>query len=72
MRLGKNDNDVLTILKRVLTIQERELGYESEEVVTTLKKVAFYLDKMGKRDEKLPLMRRLSFLKNKYKKKVPV
>ncbi|XP_042459209.1 uncharacterized protein LOC122042887 isoform X1 [Zingiber officinale] len=72
MRLGKNDNDVLAILKRVLTIQESELGYESEEVVTTLKKVAFYVDKMGKRDEKLPLMRRLSFLKSKYKKKVSI
>lgn len=72
MRLGKDDNDVLATLKRVLNIQEKEMGFESEEALTTLKKVVFYLDKMGKRDEKLPLQRRLSLLRRKYKQKVSV
>ncbi|WOL12434.1 hypothetical protein Cni_G21201 [Canna indica] len=72
MRLEKDDNSVLAILKRVLNIQEKELGFESEEVVTTLKKVVFYLNKVGKKDEKLPLQRRLSFLRSKHKQKVRV
>ncbi|CAD5194138.1 unnamed protein product [Musa acuminata subsp. malaccensis] len=72
MRLGNDDNDVLATLKRVLNIQEKEMGFESEEALTTLKKVVFYLDKMGKRDEKLPLQRRLSLLRRKYKQKVSV
>ncbi|URD90726.1 TPR [Musa troglodytarum] len=38
MRLGKDDNDVLATLKRVLNIQEKEMGFESEETLTTLKK----------------------------------
>lgn len=72
IRLGKDDNTVLAILRRVLQIQEKELGYDSEETMTTLKKVVFYLDKMGKKDEKLPLQRRLSLLRSKYKQKVSV
>ncbi|KAF9602308.1 hypothetical protein IFM89_026425, partial [Coptis chinensis] len=68
-RIGNDDADVLALLKRVLSIQEKELGYESEEVVTMLKKIVFYLEKMGK-EEKLLLQRRLSMLRTKYKKKV--
>ncbi|XP_020088876.1 nephrocystin-3 isoform X1 [Ananas comosus] len=71
-RLGKNDGDILCNLKRILSIQERELGYESEEVMLTLKKIVFYLDKMGKKDEKLPIQRRLSMLKTRYKQNVPI
>lgn len=71
-RIGKGDSDILANLKRILSIQEKEMGYESEEVMTTLKKVVYYLDKMGKKEEKLPLQRRLSLLRTKYKQKVPV
>ncbi|KAL5719043.1 hypothetical protein ACHQM5_011877 [Ranunculus cassubicifolius] len=69
-RLGKDETEVLAMLKRVLSIQEKEMGNESEEVVTTLKKILFYLDKMGKKDEKLFLQRRLSMLRTKFKKQI--
>ena len=57
----------MELLKRVLRIQEKEFGYESEEVMITLKKIVFYLDKMGRKDEKFSLQKRLSFLRNKHK-----
>lgn len=67
-----NDNEVLLEqLKRVLRIQEKELGYESEEVLETLKKMAFYLDKLGRKDEKLSLQKRLSMLRMKFKQRTP-
>ncbi|XP_043720369.1 uncharacterized protein LOC122667941 [Telopea speciosissima] len=69
-RLRKDDGEVLALLKRVLSIQEKELGHESEDVMVTLKKVVFYLDKLGKKDEILPLQRRLSMLRTKYKQYV--
>ncbi|XP_072961485.1 uncharacterized protein [Typha angustifolia] len=71
-RLEKDDRDILDKLKRILSIQEKEMGYESEEVMITLKKIVFYLDKMGMKDEKLPLQRRLSILRTKFKQKIPV
>ncbi|KAL8538008.1 hypothetical protein ACS0TY_000095 [Phlomoides rotata] len=36
----------------------------------TMKKLLHYLDKMGLKDEKYPLQRRLSLLTNKYKQKL--
>ncbi|CAO2838599.1 unnamed protein product [Amaranthus hypochondriacus] len=69
-RLGADDNELLTLLKRVLGIQEKEFGYESEEVMITLKKILFYLDKLGMKQEKFPVQRRLSVLRNKYKHKI--
>ncbi|KAA8533580.1 hypothetical protein F0562_030986 [Nyssa sinensis] len=69
-RLGKDDSDLLEMLKRVLRIQEKVFGYESEEVMETLKKIVFYSDKMGLKDEKFALKRRLSMLRNKYKQTV--
>lgn len=69
-RLGEDDTKLLELLKRVLRIQEREFGSESEEVMLTLKKVVFYLDKLGRKDEKFPLQKRLSNLRMKYKQKV--
>ncbi|KAK9145655.1 hypothetical protein Sjap_005558 [Stephania japonica] len=69
-RLNKDDGETLALLKRVLSIQQRELGEESEEVMLTMKKVLFYLNKMGRRDEKLLLERKLSLLRRKYKLKV--
>lgn len=66
-RLGEDDKAILVLLKRVLKIQERTFGHESEEVVETLKKTIHCLDKLGMRIEKLPLERRLSYLRKKYK-----
>ncbi|KAG9447847.1 hypothetical protein H6P81_013975 [Aristolochia fimbriata] len=71
-RLGRDDDKLLTLLKRVLSIQERMLGSESEETVTTLKKIVFLLNRMGRKEEKAPLQRRLSMLRSKYKQKVHV
>ncbi|XP_038685660.1 nephrocystin-3 isoform X2 [Tripterygium wilfordii] len=69
-RLGRDDDELLALLKRVLRIQEREFGRDGEEVMETIKKVVFYLDKLGRKDEKLPLQRRLSMLRMKHKQKV--
>ncbi|XP_028104666.1 nephrocystin-3 isoform X2 [Camellia sinensis] len=66
-KLGKDDIELLELLKRVLAIQEKGFGSESEEVMQTLNKIVFYLDKMGMRDEKFPMQRRLSMLRTKYK-----
>ncbi|CAN4089540.1 unnamed protein product [Withania somnifera] len=65
--LGKDDGELLELLKRVLKIQEKAFGTDSEEVMETLKKVVYYLEKMGRKHERLPLQRRLSKLITKYK-----
>ncbi|XP_039050515.1 nephrocystin-3 isoform X2 [Hibiscus syriacus] len=70
-RLGKGEAELLEQLKRVLRIQEEEFGDESEEVMVTLNKVVYYLDKLGKKDEKSALQKRLSRLRMKYKQVVP-
>ena len=70
-RLIKDDGVLLEKLKRVLRIQEKELGFESEEVLETLKKIVFYLDKLGRKDEKLSLQKRLSMLRKKFKQRIP-
>lgn len=67
IRLDKDDNELLELLKRVLKIQETAFGPDSEEVMETMKKIVHYLDKLGMKDEKYPLQRRLSTLRNKYK-----
>lgn len=69
-RLGKDEMELLEQLKRVLRIQEKELGSESEEVMISLNKVVFYLDKLGMKDEKFALEKRLSRLRMKYKQLV--
>lgn len=69
-RLMKDDEVLLEQLKRILSIQEKEMGIESEEVMVTLKKVAFYLDKLGRRSEKLSVQKRLSKLKMKFKQQI--
>jgi len=69
-RLGRDESELLELLRRILNIQEREFGRESEEVLVTLKKIVYYLDKLGKKDEKLTLQRRLSVLSKKYKQMV--
>lgn len=69
-QLGKDDGELLELLKRVLKIQEKAFGTDSEEVMETLKKVVYYLEKMGRKHERLPLQRRLSKLRTKYKQMV--
>lgn len=69
-KLGKNKNELLVLLKRILKIQEKELGNDREEVMVTLKKLVFILDELGRRDEKMPLKRRLSLLRTKHKQRI--
>jgi hypothetical protein len=69
-RLGNDDGELLELLKRILSIQEREMGPESEEVMETLKKIVYYLDKLGMKNEKFPLQKRLSILRMKYKQRI--
>ncbi|XP_062153907.1 uncharacterized protein LOC133862057 isoform X2 [Alnus glutinosa] len=68
--LGKDDGELLELLKRILSIQEREFGSESEEVIETLKKIVYYLDKLGRRNETFPLQKKLSILRKKYKQRI--
>ena len=70
VRLGKDDREILKLLKRILNIHEKELGHESEGIMVTLKKMVYFLDKLGMRDEMLPIQRRLTVLRRKYKQKV--
>lgn len=66
-RLEREESVLVKRLKRVLRIQEKAFGRDSKEVLETLKKLVYYLDKTGKKDEKLPLQKRLSILINTYK-----
>ena len=68
-RLGRDENELLELLRRILNIQERiwtwdwgGFGY--------LKKIVYYLDKIWKKDEKLTLKIRLSVLSKKYKQTI--
>lgn len=69
-RVGRDDGEILEMLKRNLRIQEREFGDESEQVVETLKKIVFYMEKMEIKDQKYPFQRRLSLLRNKFKQQL--
>lgn len=69
-RLKKDNEMLLEHLKWVLRIQEKEFGCESEEVLETLKKMAFYMDKLGRKPEKLSLQKRLSVLRMKFKQRI--
>ncbi|CAN4085695.1 unnamed protein product [Withania somnifera] len=53
-QLGKDDGELLELLKRVLKIQEKAFGTDSEEVIETLRKVVYYLEKMGRKIEGTP------------------
>lgn len=68
--LEKDDKELLGHLQRVLQIQEKAFGDDSEEVIGTLKKILFYLDKMGRKNEKFPIQKRLSMLRTKYKQMI--
>uniref|UniRef100_A0A0A0KN69 MalT-like TPR region domain-containing protein n=1 Tax=Cucumis sativus TaxID=3659 RepID=A0A0A0KN69_CUCSA len=66
-RLGKDESELLKLLKRILTIQEKEFGEDGKEVIDTLKKIVFCMDKLGMKDEKFLLQKRLSMLRMKFK-----
>ncbi|XP_057798734.1 uncharacterized protein LOC131014697 [Salvia miltiorrhiza] len=66
-RMDKDDGELVELLKRVLKIQEKAFGPDSEEVMETMKKIVHYLEKLGIKDDKYPLQRRLSILRNKHK-----
>jgi hypothetical protein len=68
--LGKDDGELLEVLKRILSIQEKEFGHESDKVIETLKKIVYYLHKLGGKKEKLPLQKKLSILRMKYKQRI--
>ncbi|CAN0922612.1 nphp3 [Linum grandiflorum] len=69
-RLGKPESELVEMLQRVLKIQETNFGVGSKETMPTLKKMVFYFDKLGRKDEKLFMQRRLSALRNKFKQMV--
>uniref|UniRef100_A0A7N0ZUZ1 Nephrocystin-3 n=2 Tax=Kalanchoe fedtschenkoi TaxID=63787 RepID=A0A7N0ZUZ1_KALFE len=71
-RLGKVGNEIVDSLERVLIIQEQEFGKGSREVLGTLEKMIYHLEKTGDKCKKLPLERRLSMLRQKHKDKVPL
>ncbi|KAF8110554.1 hypothetical protein N665_0082s0023 [Sinapis alba] len=72
VRLGREDGEVLGLLKRVLMIQEKEFGPSAEELVTTLQKMVHLLEKLGMKDEKFKFRRRLALLRERYKQSLSV
>ncbi|KFK26905.1 hypothetical protein AALP_AA8G308800 [Arabis alpina] len=66
-RLGRDDGEVLGLLKRVLMIQEKEFGSSAEEVIITLQKIVHFMEKLEMKDEKFKFRRRLALLRERYK-----
>ncbi|XP_076908510.1 uncharacterized protein LOC143565420 isoform X2 [Bidens hawaiensis] len=69
-RMGRDDGEILDLLKRNLSIQDKAFGDESEQVVETLKKIVFFMDRLGIKDQKVPFQRRLSLLRSKFKQQI--
>ncbi|CAN7122412.1 unnamed protein product [Brassica rapa subsp. narinosa] len=67
VRLGRDDGEVLGLLKRVLMIQEKEFGSSAEELIITLQRIVHLLEKMEMKDEKFKFRRRLALLRERYK-----
>ncbi|KAG2280707.1 hypothetical protein Bca52824_051927 [Brassica carinata] len=63
VRLGRDDGEVLGLLKRVLVIQEKEFGSSAEELIITLQKIVHFLEKLEMKDEKFKFRRRLALLR---------
>ncbi|KAJ0246281.1 hypothetical protein HA466_0178290 [Hirschfeldia incana] len=72
VRLGRDDGEVLSLLKRVLMIQEKEFGPSAEELIITLQKIVHMLDKLEMKDEKFKFRRRLALLRERYKQSLGV
>lgn len=72
VRLGRDDGEVLVLLKRVLMIQEKEFGPSAEELIVTLQKIVHMLDKLKMKDEKFKFRRRLALLRERYKQSLSV
>lgn len=49
-------------MRRVLKIQEKELGPECPEIILTLELLVMLLDKQGRQNELPPIIRRLQRL----------
>ena len=54
--------EAVTLMKRVLAIQEKELGPDHPELVHTLELIVMLLDKLGRREEIHPYFVRLAAL----------
>lgn len=65
--ITKDNQVVLEKLEMLLKTQEKVSGNDCEEVRRTLEKMAYYLDKLGRKDEVLSLEKRLSMLSTKSK-----
>ncbi|KAG2310449.1 hypothetical protein Bca52824_022006 [Brassica carinata] len=72
VRLGRDDGEVLGLLKRVLVIQEKEFGSSAEELIITLQKIVHFLEKLEMKDEKFKFRRRLALLRERYKQSLSV
>lgn len=72
VRLGRDDGEVLGLLKRVLMIQEKEFGSSAEELIITLQKIVHFLEKLEMKDEKFKFRRRLALLRERYKQSLSV
>ncbi|CAH8279452.1 unnamed protein product [Arabidopsis lyrata] len=66
-RLGRDDGEILGLLKRVMMIQEEEFGSSAEELIVTLQKIIHFLEKLEMKDEKFKFRRRLALLREKHK-----
>ncbi|XP_010520962.1 PREDICTED: nephrocystin-3 [Tarenaya hassleriana] len=70
-RLGRDDRELLELVKRVMMIQEKEFGSEAEELIVTLQKIVYFLDKLRMKDEKFKFRRRIALLREKYRESIP-
>lgn len=66
-RLGRDDGELLGMLKRVMMIQEKEFGPSAQELIVTLQKIVHFLDKLEMKDEKFKFRRRLALIRERYK-----
>lgn len=66
-RLGRDDGEILGLLKRVMMIQEKEFGPSAQELIVTLQKIIHFLEKLEMKDDKFKFRRRLALLRERYK-----
>ncbi|EOA15122.1 hypothetical protein CARUB_v10028497mg [Capsella rubella] len=66
-RLERDSGELLSLLKRVMMIQEKEFGPSAQELIVTLQKIIHFLDKLEMKDEKFKFRRRLALIKERYK-----
>ncbi|XP_010445531.1 PREDICTED: nephrocystin-3-like [Camelina sativa] len=64
-RLGRDEGELLELLKRVMMIQEKEFGPSAQELIVTLQKIVHFLDKLEMKDEKFKFRRRLALIRER-------